>query len=74
MMRSCPVGAIRACNSGKTVMKRLSLWVLMGAGLLAADSGCARRGDFELKTYDGGQMALSDLKGKIVLLSFGAVG
>lgn len=45
---------------------------VLGVTMLAP--GCARYDDFKLPTADGAMMALSDQKGKAVLVTFWAVG
>ncbi len=54
---------------------RYSAWsaVLIAAGLNLA--GCSRGGgDFTLTSVSGAPVSLSEQRGKVVLLSFGAVG
>ena len=46
--------------------------IVAGVAMLAP--GCAQYGDFNLPTADGAKMALSEQKGKAVLVTFWAVG
>jgi cytochrome oxidase Cu insertion factor (SCO1/SenC/PrrC family) len=48
--------------------------IASAAVFAAMTAGCATHGDFTLKSTDGNLVTLSEQKGKVVLLSFWAVG